>query len=402
MKLQNSYIFLKNEYNTDLEKTKLDEDGNLVLKIGNSVIGFINRCYPELKSDNESGDFFRKKYFLDIEKEKGGFKVVFFIHHVVDITYLDVSVEGKRKAQLVECLEEIQSTILNSGIRAHFIDIISYDAVSEYYCNKIFSYLNTLERNLRKLFFNIYILNFGTHYYGETIDKSLKDSLMSVIKKDTKTLKDQYRKEYSYKNNHDFEEIITIQRLFYSFDYSDMQNFLFTPTWSAYDKRKILAEYDNLSALSDKELREIISRIEPQNNWTRFFSEKVELNDIEIIFESIRLYRNAVAHFKFFNKADYVLCLKEISKLNKAVLKAIKVTEEKDFNKKNMEHIRETLGPTLEKFASAMNGIAQTVAEGLQRFVQSNVFSNFQKLCERLGEIAYGNLEDDLLEEEDE
>ena len=96
------------------------------------------------------------------------------------------------------------------------------------------------------------------------------------------------------------------------------------------------------------------------------------------------------------------LCLKEISKLNKAVLKAIKVTEEKDFNKKNMEHISEMSGPTLEKFASAMNGIAQTVAEGLQRFVQSNVFSNFQKICERLGEIAYGNLEDDLLEEEDE
>lgn len=398
MKLQNSYIFLKNKYNTDIDNPKMDEDGNLVLEIGNSVVSFINRCYPGLESDNGPGDFFRKSYSLNVEKEKCSFRVSFSIHNVIDITYLDVCVEGKRKAQIVEYLEEIQSTLLNSGIRTHYIDIISYDAVSEYYCNKIFSHLNALERNLRKLFYNIYVLNFGTHYYGETIDKSLKDSLMSVIKKDTKDFKNQYRKDYSYRNNHDFEEIITIQRLFYSFDYSDMQKFLFTPTWSEYDKNCILAKYDDLSSLSDEELRAIISGIEPQNNWTRFFSDKVKLNDIEMIFNTIREYRNAVAHVKFFNKEDYLLCLKEVNKLNKAVLKAIKVTEDEDFDRKNMEHIREMIGPSLEKFANAMSGIVQKATEGLNRFIQSEAFFNMQKMFKRLGELVYEN-PDELLED---
>lgn len=231
-----------------------------------------------------------------------------------------------------------------------------------------------MERNLRKLFFNIYVLNFGTHYYGETIDKSLKDSLMSVIKKDTKGFKDQYRKDYSYKNNHEFEEIITIQRLFYSFDYSDMEKFLFIPTWSEYDKNSIFAKFDDLSSLSDEELREIIRGIEPQNNWTRFFSDKVELNDIEMIFKVIREYRNAVAHVKFFNKEDYLICLKEVNKLNKAVLKAIKVTEDKDFDRKNMEHIREMVGPSLENLANAMGGFVQKVHESVNLFFKARHF----------------------------
>lgn len=394
MKLQNSYIFLKNKYNTDIDKPKMDEDGNLVLEIGNSVISFIDRCYPGLKLDDGSVDFFRKSYSLIVEKEKCSFRVSFYIHNVIDITYLDVCVEGKRKSQIIEYLEEIHSTLLNSGIRTYYIDIISYDAVSEYYCNKIFSHLNTLERNLRKLFFNIYVLNFGTHYYGETIDKSLKDSLMTVIKKDTKSFKEQYRKDYSYRNNHDFEEIITIQRLFYSFDYSDMQKFLFAPTWSEYDKKCILAKYDDLSSLSDEELRTIIRGIELQNNWTRFFSDKVKLNDIEMIFNNIREYRNAVAHVKFFDKEDYFLCLKDVNKLNKAVLKAIKVTEDEDFDRKNMEHIREMIGPSLEKISNAMSEMVQKVTENLNRFIQSEAFFNMQKMFKRIGEFVYKNLEE--------
>lgn len=124
MKLQNSYIFLKNEYNPDLDKPKMDEDGNLVIEIGNSVISFIKRCYPEVKTDNGSGNIFRKSYSLNVEKEKCSFRVLFYTHNVVDITYLDICVEGKRKSQIIECLEEIQSTLFNSGIRAHYIDIV--------------------------------------------------------------------------------------------------------------------------------------------------------------------------------------------------------------------------------------------------------------------------------------
>lgn len=54
--------------------------------------------------------------------------------------------------------------LLASGVRDEYVDIISYDAISEFYCNKILPKLNTLERNLRKLLFNIYIVNFGKEF----------------------------------------------------------------------------------------------------------------------------------------------------------------------------------------------------------------------------------------------
>ena len=65
----------------------------------------------------------------------------------------------------------------DSGIQADDIMVISYDAISEYYCNKIYPKLNELERNLRKLLFNIYIVNFGKDYYKATVSEDLKQKL---------------------------------------------------------------------------------------------------------------------------------------------------------------------------------------------------------------------------------
>lgn len=52
---------------------------------------------------------------------------------VVETKYLDIVVKGNTKYQLVKYSEYIQYTLLNSGVRERYIDIISYDAVSVYY-----------------------------------------------------------------------------------------------------------------------------------------------------------------------------------------------------------------------------------------------------------------------------
>ena len=59
--------------------------------------------------------------------------------------------------------------------------IVSYDSVSEYYCNKAYPKLNKLERNLRKLLFNTYTVNFGVDYYQKTVSPDLQKKIKGVI-----------------------------------------------------------------------------------------------------------------------------------------------------------------------------------------------------------------------------
>ena len=169
MELQNSYIFLKNPYRKEEKVDNRSADGTVVLTVGKNLFNYIKASFPTITKVDGYGNFYKKKYSTDLQFGKVTCKVEFIITEVVDTKYLDVVVKGNTKVQIVKCLEHIQYTLLTSGVRERYIDIVSYDAVSEYYCNKIYPKLNTLERNLRKLLFNIYIVNFGRDYHKATV-----------------------------------------------------------------------------------------------------------------------------------------------------------------------------------------------------------------------------------------
>lgn len=233
--------------------------------------------------------------------------------------------------QSIKALEYIHEKLYLSDINEYYIQIISYDAVSEYYCNKIYTKLNILKRNLRKLLFNIYIVNFGVKYYQATISKELQDEVKSNIQA---------------KGGKDKKDVARLQQFFYSIDYGKLQKILFKPTWTDIDQKKkdeFLANNDDLSKLSDEYLREKFLQFSPKSDWERFFQEKIKIQNIEQVIKDIANLRNKVAHFKLFDKEDYSKCLKLTKQLNNAVLKATELTEEKDFDEKNEENFRKSL-----------------------------------------------------------
>lgn len=78
---------------------------------------------------------------------------------------------------------------------------------------------------------------------------------------------------------------------------------LFTPWWTRLEEEryaKLLEENSDLSKLSDGELRGAITLIRPQSDWERFFSGKIQVNSIEEDIKRLRVFRNSVAHVKFF------------------------------------------------------------------------------------------------------
>ena len=86
--------------------------------------------------------------------------------------------------------------------------------------------LNKLERNLRKLLFNIYILNFGENYYQATMSSDLQNKIKKLINSaTTKEQKDRIKSAYNV-NSKEAESIARLQQFFYSFELADMQSFL--------------------------------------------------------------------------------------------------------------------------------------------------------------------------------
>ena len=311
--------------------------------------------------------------------------VSFVITEVERTTYLDVIVSGNGRHNLITCLEYIQDKLLNSGIRRHYIEIVSYDAISEYYCNKAYVKLNSLERNLRQLLFNIYTLHFGKDYYSATMNVTLQGKVKGVIgSSNAKGYTNEIKRLYGVGNN-EAKKIIRLQQFFYSLELADLQQFLFSPAWTSVDEEErtsFLIDNKELSMLSDAELRNALKKHSPKSDWERFFSCKIQISDVEKLIDDIRKYRNAVAHLKFFYKDDYNKSNKLILKLNKAIIEAIKLTEEKDFVEKNAELLRRAFSGIMETITKML----QTVRESTLKFIQSETFQLMKNISTQISE----------------
>ena len=208
-------------------------------------------------------------------------------------------------------------------------------------------------------------------------------------------------------SNKDVEEITRLQRFFYSFEYCDIQKLLFTPGWTDVDemeKNKFLDEHKDLSKLSDENLREAFSKYVPKSDWERFFSNKVNISDIQDLIEQIRVYRNRVAHFKFFYKEDYDMCNMVVNRLNIAIVQAIRITEEKDFVEKNYEtliKVMKSISPVLDSFKKHFLEISQKVVDST---ITSALFAVSKRIQEAdwmksLGNIAIRTPVEDVMRE---
>ena len=350
MKLESHYIFLSREKSKKKSSYK-KEDGTYVIVLPAGVQGYISKAFPNV-SLLPNRSIFKKAYNFKLCVSDVAYEVVILQYDVGKDTYLDIIVEGKTKAQIIKCFEYIEETLFNSGIEDDYICVISYDAVSEYYCNKIYPKLNTLERKLRRLLYNTYIVNFGLEYYEQTIIRDVQNKTNAKIgKKGNKREK---------RNKEFFDNV----------DFGDIQRTLFTATWNEYDekqKQKFLDAHPDLSELSDEVLRDKFSEFSPKSDWKRFFAHKTDDTImVENTINEIREFRNQVAHCKHFSSDEYKECAAAIRKLSRAIDQAIKITEEQDFEQKN----REMLQRSIESIKNSMNEFTKTIRESFKPLLE--------------------------------
>lgn len=292
-------------------------------------------------------------YTYEIEIENIQYDVIFTIHNISRYSYLDIHVTGKTTKQVINALEYIQDKILGSDIEKRYIMIVSYDSISEYYCNKAYPKLNKLERNLRKLLFNTYTVNFGVDYYQKTISSDLQNKIKGVIQA---------------KGNEEKKQIERLKKFFYSMEFSDIQTLLFTKKWTKVEeesKAEFLSKHKQLTELSEEDLRSAFNKFSPQSDWERLFADKIDNYEIEKMIETVRSTRNDIAHCKFFYKDQYLSFNESVIALNRLIINAIKLTEEKDFVQKQAESFRIALASVADTLAQFQKQIKETIYDSI-------------------------------------
>lgn len=357
MIIESHYIFLPKE---KAKKVTTRDDGTLVLNLPIGVGGYISKTFS-ISSTFYEESIFKRAYDTTINVSDITFKVVFLQYDVGKNVYLSIKVEGITKYQIIKCLEHVQERLLCSGIGEDYIAIISFDSISEYYCNKLYPKLNLLERKLRRLLFNTYIVNFDQEYYKATISEELQTKAKKLIQAKGSTAKKEERR---------------IQEFFYSLEFYDIQQMLFSPTWNEYDeqqKQEFLKSHDNLTQLTDEELRKQFAEFSPKSDWERFFYGKTNdtAEEIKLTLDEIRKFRNKIAHCKLFTFSEYHVCNNAILKMCRSIDQALKITEEKDFYDKNIETLSKSFERFREEWSETMKEIAKTVREISRNFTES-------------------------------
>lgn len=363
MRLQNSYIFLVNPQKQDTKQQKTSANKR-VFKFKQSVHSYVLKCFPGTTEYEIDGWDYQHKMVWRSDDHPDTCTVVFRFYSVIETTYLDVAAEGGSEEDVIKCLEYVHETLQSSGVCSDYVMILSYDTVSEYYCNKLYPKLNELERNLRKLLFNIYTVNFGRDYYKTTISGDIQTKAKENIRA---------------RGNADRKEVTVLQEFFYSLELGDVQQLLFTPRWTELDeqtKQAFLNEHSDLSMLSDADLRSEFADIAPKSDWDRFFSDKVSNVDFKGIINTIRGYRNKVAHCKHVTKEEYQDCVGMIKQLNDAIFEAIKATEDKDFESKNRVYLQNVVN----QLADAIQNLSQMRTSMASSMIQS-VVSSMKDVC---------------------
>lgn len=365
MQLQNSYIFLPNPYYKKPAQHE-DKKGVIYVELGRTFPDYLSRALPGIKEERKDDLLFEYIYSLPVTNPV---EITIIVKNVGGSYYVNVMVVGGTKVAIIRGLENIHNVLFDNDTTKQFVAISSYDAVSEYYCNKLYPKLNKLERHFRKLMFNIYVLEFGKDYFITTT---------------TKEIQDEAKKKIKAKGNDENKEIQRIPLYLYSLEYSEIQKLLFEPRWTKMDdenKNAFLDTHRDLSKLSDAELRAAINDISPKSDWERFFTEKFQGINVEKDIELVRNIRNLVAHCKLLKKDEYDQCNKIINALNRALIRAITITEEKDFANKNAANLEKAMSG----FSSRIHGAMERLLEVLNSSTPS--FSVLSETSSRLAEV---------------
>lgn len=289
-----------------------------------------------------------------------------------------------------EVLNEVSKKLNRSSIRKKHNLIVAFDEVSEYYCGKISTKFGKSERLLRELILLIMVKTFGAEWGKKTIAKEILDNVKASAK--------------------GMSEAQIIENALYEMTIAQLEDYLFKP-YSELEKNLELEEEFNkvdINQLTEEEGLNWLKIMQKRSLWDDYFvGYDLGMEDIQQDLETIRKYRNKVAHNKNFSKEDFDYSRKVLNEFNSTLSSAINNIEERDFAKTdwhvlyksatNMisrmmgilgEEIQESLNELSKSMAGSMSEMAKSVNNSLDQLFSVPTQNALRQIQEKNEEIV--------------
>ncbi len=206
--------------------------------------------------------------------------------------------DNPRKERAAEILSVAHDLFANNHNLSNYHLILTFDEISEYYCNRAYPTLQHFERRIRQLIFKIMTNAFGALWVDKTIlDVEIKNKLKEEISKIYPDMK----------KNKTLRDEKIVEEALYLMDISSLESFLFEKRRDADPGNLIdfkLSE-DILDKMTKEEIIVLLDEGRSKSIWDRFFAKDIPIDKPEAIISTIRTERNKVAHSKPFYKKDY-------------------------------------------------------------------------------------------------
>lgn len=285
-----------------------------------------------------------KKLFIDLDE----YDLTFFVNNRDG--KINYKISGSSKDMLcvkLECNEtsmksaKIISTVIDlltkGEHRAKFHIILSYDESSYYCCNQLMPYFGTFERLIRKIVYLTVTKAYGNEWVEKTFEVSLKKDIQTQSKENMENLIE-----------HALDELT----------YEQLKKYLFEPISELPLKSVLENELstENLKKLEKNEIINVLNKCRKISLWERFFKDNPNFEDFESKLIIIQKYRNKVMHNKRISFDDYLIVRKELKKINKQLMEAVTIIENKTFNDVDylyiIEHLQDSIARVFESISN--------------------------------------------------
>lgn len=221
------------------------------------------------------------------------------------IYYLNFNFESESDDVNAELLDAVSTKFRLGEHRKEFNILVRYDGVSEFYCSKIYPKFSQSERLLRELILTVIVKALGKDWSIKTIPKAMRDKI----------------KERA----HGLNQGQIIESILEEMTINELEDYLFKPM-NEDDPLKVINDLSlyKLKKMNKDDIILMLSGLKMISVWDKYFiNENIFIKDIRENLESIRKYRNKVAHNKEFSKQDYEICNILLSEFISSIQKAI-------------------------------------------------------------------------------
>ena len=139
MEVYNCYILLYIDENPYMVE---NAEGVIHINLESTPVVMLQKAFPDLKiksvnfENEDDKSFYNSMFVKHLESSEHDLQIS--IHEVSEKTYITVKTNKDNYEDAISELERIHDFMISDEMSRSVLVIVSYDAISEYYCNKIY------------------------------------------------------------------------------------------------------------------------------------------------------------------------------------------------------------------------------------------------------------------------